>query len=297
MRLLALLLSAVCAAAAYPLDGAEATGIRRLEGYRLAAEGKINRRILLRPGSYLPSAEIKLRLQGANEEFDLGPATPRDPELQAGLEKILAARDPSYSIALLDISYPLEPRFAAVRPEVKRIPGSLGKLLVATGLFDALRLRLPQDVDARRRFLRDTAITADAFVHTDGKTAPFYDSETKTLTNRRIETGDVLSLYEWLDHMLSQSSNAAASLVWKEALLLRRFGAEYPLTAAEQAKFLSDTPKTELRALALETLESPLRAAGIDTSNLRLGTFFTRNASARIPGAASYGSPWERCAG
>ncbi|MBI1353104.1 MAG: hypothetical protein GC160_02075 [Acidobacteria bacterium] len=293
MRLLALVLATACAAAAYPLDGAEATGIRRLVGYKLAAEGKINRTIALKPGCYLSTEDIRLHLHGANDDFDLGPATPRDPELQAGLEKVMAGRDPSYSIALLDISNPLRPRFAAVRPEVKRIPGSLGKLLVATGFFDALRLRFPGDTDARRTFLRDTKITADAFVHTDGKTVPLYDAQTKTLTNRRVETGDVFNLYEWLDHMLSQSSNAAGSEVWKEAILLRKFGADYPLTAAQQEKFLSETPKTELRDMALSTLETPLHDAGIDTDNLRLGTMFTRNGSARIPGTASYGSPWE----
>jgi hypothetical protein len=81
-------------------------------------------------------------------------------------------------------------------------------------------------------------------------------------------------------------------MVWKEALLMRHFGPRYPVRA-EEAAFLSTTPKTELRTMALETLEDPLHDAGINTDNLRLGTFFTGNGSAAIPGTASYASPFE----
>ena len=45
--------------------------------------------------------------------------------------------------------------------------------------------------------------------------------------------------------------------------------------------------------LALAALEEPLAASGIDTSRLRLGTFFTRNASNAIPGSGSYACPNE----
>jgi hypothetical protein len=92
--------------------------------------------------------------------------------------------------------------------------------------------------------------------------------------------------------MLSQSSNAAGSFSWKEALLLRRFGAAYPPPAAEEKAFLASN-KTELAREALETLEEPLRNAGLDTGNLRLGTMFTSGGSSVIPGAKSYGTPKE----
>ena len=93
--------------------------------------------------------------------------------------------------------------------------------------------------------------------------------------------------------MLSQSSNAAGSTVWKQALLIRRFGLAYPPSRAEETAFLKNIPKTELSALALAALEKPLTAAGIDASRLRLGTFFTRNASAAVPGTASCACPGE----
>ncbi|HBY62522.1 MAG TPA: hypothetical protein DEH78_22090 [Solibacterales bacterium] len=275
MKRAALLLLVLPAAlAAYPLDGAERTGIRRLTGYKLFLK--------LPPGAGLTTSEIKLRLRG--QAFDIDAGTAKDAALQSGLERIFAARNPSYSVALLDISDPAKPRYAALRETDKRIPGSVGKLLVATGLFDALRRRFPEDTAARERFLRETVLTADRFVYTDGKTVPTYEVGAARVVNKRVEAGDRYNLYEWLDHMLSQSSNAAGSFVWKEAMLMR---------AGAGAGFLEKTPKTELSRLALETLEDPLRAAGLDTSALRLGTFFTRNASAAIPGTASYANPRE----
>jgi hypothetical protein len=51
--------------------------------------------------------------------------------------------------------------------------------------------------------------------------------------------------------------------------------------------------KAELSRQALETLEQPLREAGIDTGSFRLGTMFTIGGSQVIPGAKSYGTPRE----
>ena len=113
------------------------------------------------------------------------------------------------------------------------------------------------------------------------------------MTNRRIEAGDRFSLWEWADHMLSQSSNAAGSTVWKQAMLIRRFGARYPPSKEDEAAFFKSTPKAELWKLSIDVLEAPLKAAGLDTTRLRLGTFFTRNASSVVPGSASYACPNE----
>lgn len=62
----------------------------------------------------------------------------------------------------------------------------------------------------------------------------------------RATIEDRFNLWEWLDHMLSQSSNAAGSTVWKQAMPIRRFGSAYPPSRAEETAFLKDTPKTEL---------------------------------------------------
>ena len=126
---------------------------------------------------------------------------------------------------MLDISDPAHPRYAAVRETDKLLPGSVGKLCIATGFMGALRKTYP-DPAARENFLRSTIRTADAFVNVDGKTVPFYEEGWRAVVNRRINIGDKFSLWEWLDHMLSMSSNAAglvhletgdlAAALWKQ---------------------------------------------------------------------------------
>jgi hypothetical protein len=276
----------------YPLDGAGSTGIRRLTGYRLVHEGKIKGTVRLPAGALLGSDQILLRLKDSEPKFDIVPSTPHDPYLQAGIERIFGGRDPSYAVALLDISDPRTPRYASLRGDDKKIPGSVGKLCVATGLFGALAAAWPAIAD-RQRVLRDTMVEADSFIFTDGKTVPIYNNGDAAVVNRTVRIGDRFSLWEWLDHMLSQSSNAAGSAVWKQGMMVRRFGAAYPGSTADQAAFIRDTPKPELSKLALSALEEPLTASGIDSSRMRLGTFFTRNASKVIPGAASYACPNE----
>jgi hypothetical protein len=288
----ALLLLTAPSTPTYPLDGAAATGIRRLTGYRLVHEGKVKGIFKLPPGALLRSDQIELRLKQANPGFDVAPGTPHDPYLQAGLERIFGGRDPSYAIAMLDISDPQKPLYASMRGDEKKIPGSVGKLCVATGLFGALAANWPAIPD-RQKVLRDTMVDADSFIFTDGKTVPFYQDGDTAVTNRVLRLGDRFSLWEWADHMLSQSSNSGGSMVWKQVMLIRKFGKSYPRPKAEQDEFFKTTPKPELTKLALAALDEPLAASGIDTSRMRLGTFFTRNASNVVPGAASYACPNE----
>ena len=277
---------------AYPLDGAASTGIRRLTGYELVNEGKIKGAVKLPPGAMLRSDQIVLRLKGANPGFDIASGTSQDPYLKSGLERIFGRRDPSYAVAILDISNPQKPLYAALRGDEKKIPGSVGKLCVATGLFGAVAANWPA-IAERQKVLRDTMVDADSFIFTDGKTVPFYNAGDPAVVNRQLRLGDRFSLYEWTDHMLSQSSNAAGSMMWKQAMLMRKFGKTYPVAKAEQDAFLKNTPRPELGKLALAALDEPLAASGIDTARLRLGTFFTRNGSNAIPGAASYACPNE----
>jgi hypothetical protein len=275
----------------YPLDGYESTGIRRLKAYALIQEGKIPGTFKLQPGALLPSSAIQLRLAGVNETFDLGPDTPLDPELQPALERIVGRRDPSYRAALVDITDPLQPRYAAVKPRQGYIPGSVGKLLVMTGLFNELRRLYPDDVEARAKVLRETRVVADGWVIPNSHAVPIVADDFSSVVHRAIRVGDEFSLWEWVDHMASPSSNAAGSMVWKQALLMREFGSRYPPSAEEEAAFFNDTPKPELTDLAIRVLEEPMVAIGLDTAQLRLRTFFTDGASRIIPGRASYSTP------
>ena len=93
--------------------------------------------------------------------------------------------------------------------------------------------------------------------------------------------------------MLSQSSNAAASFTWKQAMLLWQFGAKYPVETPVADLFFKDTPKKDLSALSLESIETAMKASGLDTSRLRIGTFFTSVAERAVPGTASYACPSE----
>jgi len=164
---------------------------------------------------------------------------------------------------------------------------------VVTGLFDALARAHPGSVEAREKTLREAMVTADRFVVGDNKAIPVYQDGDAAVVHRGPRVGDKFNLWEWADHMMSPSSNAAGSMVWKQVMLLRRFGARYPAGAVEEVAFFRDTPKAELAKLAVAALEEPELAAGLDTGKLRLGTFFTRGGSAVVPGTASYGTPNE----
>ncbi len=280
------------AAYAYPLDGYERTGIARLLAFRLMQEGKLKGNVKLLPGALLPSSEIQLRLKGANDNFDITAQTKPDPYYQAGIERILAGRDPSYSLAFLDITDPRQPRYAAVRPERTLLPGSVGKLLVMGGLFHALARAFPQIAD-RERVLKQTIITADKFIQFDSHPIPIFHEGDKSVLSRIPKIGDRFSLWEWIDHMISPSSNSCAAMVWKHAMLVQRFGKAYPPSAADEEAFFEKTPKPELARLGLAATEEPVVAAGLDVSKLRQGTFFTATGSRIVPGSGSYASPKE----
>jgi len=259
--------------------------------YRLQLEGKIPGRFRLPPGAMLSRDQIKLRMLGVNDSFDIGPNTPTDPQLQEGLERIVGSRHPSYRAAMLDITDPEHPRYAAVRADEGYIPGSVGKLLVLTGLFSQLKKLYPTDTAARAALLRNTVIVADRFVVPNSHQVPVVNEDITGVIHRAIRVGDQFTLWEWVDHMVSPSSNAAGSMVWKQALLMDAFGTAYPPTKEQEDEFFRTTPPAELSERAVRILDEPILALGLDTSRLRQGTFFTRTASRIIPGTGSYATP------
>jgi hypothetical protein len=229
----------------YPLDARDATGIERLEAYRLGAKGlerKGDR--LLPPGAMLPSSEVRLSLVD-RPGFEI-PA--EDPELSARLRRILGADAPAYSLALLDLTDPAQPRYAGVNPDQAQNPGSVGKILVALGLFQALADAHPENLDTRRRVLRETRVTADAFVLSDDHKVPFWKPGDSGIEVRPIAEGDRANLWTWLDWMLSSSSNAAGSQVISQLVLLEKFGREYPVTPRERARSSQRRPSRSSRA-------------------------------------------------
>lgn len=274
---------------AYPLDGYPTTGIRRLEAYRLVQAGELRGR-KLPAGARLREDEIRLHLDGVSESFDITLENPKDAYLQQGLERIFRGRDRHYSIALLDISDPSHPRYAGVREDIAYNPGSVGKIMVLVGLFSELA-RVYPDVSDRIRVLRETQVTADRFILTDEHVVPIVDLENRRLVHRAIRIGDRFSLWEWVDHMVSPSSNAAGSTVWKQVMLLSRFGAAYPVPADQEAAYFGETARQELGREAVRLVNEPVWRLGLDEEAIRQGAFFTREGKRVVPGSGSHATP------
>lgn len=283
-RALALALTVALAAVgahAYPLDGYPATGITRLEAYRLSATSS-GRPDFLTEGEMLPGDRVTLGLTGRKVAL---PAP--DPELSARIRSMLGSDAPGYGVALLDWTDPDRLRYAAVNDERAQNPGSVGKILVMLAWFEALADRFPDDTGARRRLLRDTVIAADAFINTDSHKVPVWEFGQPAVERRPIAIGDRANLWTYLDWMASASSNAAASMLIKHVLLLRNFGAQYPVPPAQANAWLSDTPKAELTRGLADALQGSATRNGLDVTKLRQGSFFTREGKNRVPGTNS----------
>jgi acid stress-induced BolA-like protein IbaG/YrbA len=165
--------------------------------------------------------------------------------------------------------------------------GSVGKLLVALALFQALADTWPDDLERRQQILHDTVITADDFAHSDHHTVRFFDVENRTLVRRTIQDGDQGSLWEYLDWMLSVSSNSAAAMVMREAMLLRHFGTAYPVSEEKIHDFFSETPRGELTGLFQQTFWEPVVSNGLNLDEIRQGSFFTAQGKRNVNGGGN----------
>jgi hypothetical protein len=277
-----------CMTAGYPLYGSEERGILRLQQARLAHEGIIPGRQKL-PGELLPLASVDLRLLQARQ-LEL-PAP--DPGFTAAVRSLLGADTEGISLAILDLSDPGTPRYAGYRDTVMFHPGSIGKLVVAAAMFQALADAWPDNLEKRLGILRDTRVVANELVIGDEHKVRLWDPESQTLTRRPLQTGDSATLWNWLDWMLSASSNAAASVCMQQTLLLAHFGRQYPVTDAAARQFLEATPKKELSRLLLHSLQGTLQRSGIDTAQFSQGSFFTQAGKAQVPGGSSHANSRE----
>ncbi len=284
-----LLLSISIQSAAYPLDAYPATGIRRIEAARLAVLGKMrgSRQPL---GALLPTSLVELRLL---DHPDLVLPKP-DPEFTARVLQLLGNKANRYGVAILDLSDLDHPRFAEHRSDVKQNVGSVGKIAIAVAVFQALADIYPDDIEARKRLLRDAVITADEFIQKDHHVVRLWNPETGSFSIRKLQQGDQGSLWEYLDWTLSASSNAAASMVMKNALLLKHFGRDYPVSNEMADRFFQESSRSQLRKLYEQTFLTPLTRNGLDLRNFRQGSFFTRYGKQRVPsGYNSYGTARE----
>lgn len=277
------------AAEAYPLDGYEETGIRRVEGARLANEG-LAIGGFQPPGALLTTHQVGLRLLD-HRSLELQPP---DPGFASAVEALLGEQAGAYGIAVLDLTNRDQPVYAEHHGDYRQNVGSVGKILGALGLFQALANAWPDDLDRRQAILRDTVITADDFAHSDHHNVRFFDVENRLLTRRKIVDGDQGSLWEYLDWTLSASSNSAASMVMRDAMLLRHFGQAYPVSEPQLLAFFRETPRADLTRLFQLTFWEPVTRNGLDLDEIRQGSFFTRQGKQRVNGGGnSYGTARE----
>ncbi len=271
---------------AYPLDGYEDTGIRRTEGARLANEGVIRDSVRQVPGSLWSTAQVDIRLLD-NKDFQV-PAP--DPALTKQLKKLLAGHLNEYGVVILDLTDMNNPRFAAHRGDYKQNVGSVGKILVALGMFQAMADVWPDD-KKRIEVLKNTLVTADEFSQSDHHTIRVFDLENKKLTRTKMKIGQQGSQYEFLDWMLSVSSNAAAAMNQRQAMLMNQYGQDFQPSETEIKRFFKETPSKEKTALFQKTFWEPVTRNGMDINNFRQGSFFTHGGKQRVNGGGnSYGT-------
>ncbi len=276
------LLCVVLVALLYPIDGYERTGIKRLKRLELIQSGEIKSTTPLPSGALRSWEDIRLNLDALKKD-SLSTFFKEDAQLQKEISALFRGLDKSYSLSVLDISDPAKVRYAHRNETLGYQPGSVGKLAVLVGIFTQLEKIYPDSWDNRMDLLKNKSVKSGVWGLTDEHTVPIYNIEKNTLVKRQVIASDVFTLYEWIDHMLSVSNNGAASIVWREAMLMAAFGPAYPDLTEEQAlAYFKETPKKELTDLGNDVVNLPLRSLGITTDEWRLGSFFTRGANTYV---------------
>ncbi len=268
-------------AQAYPVDGASYSGIRRLDYLERVMAGTIT-------GPRLPSgatlAMDAITLHSGIKALTLSDPALGDKILGQKLAALFPNRDESYSLAVLDIS-PGRPARLALRQADRRFAvGSVGKLAVIAGIFNELHRIFPDAPEKRHDLLKNRMVTAGPWIETDHHDIPIFFPDTGQFVSRPVRQGDRFSLYEWADHMISASANAAASTLWKEGVLMRHFGRLYPPSHEEEDRFFLTTTRQQLSVLAAQVVNEPLVAAGISRQEFHQGSFFTSQGKRMIPG-------------
>ncbi len=150
---------------AYPLDGYDETNIGRLEAASRIQNGQLNG--TKQPdGALLTLDQVDLRLL---DRPDLELPEP-DKKFSEQIRSLLGSNASRYGISVLDLSDPNNIRYAEHNGSQVQNPGSVGKLMVALGIFQALADIYPDDVEARWRVLRETNIVSDEFIISDSHT-------------------------------------------------------------------------------------------------------------------------------
>jgi hypothetical protein len=263
----------------YPVDAWDETRIDRLLAFDLARAGLL-RDGGIRAGALWSKQEVRLRLRG----LDFSMPRP-DPAFGAQIRQLLGGDAGGYGVAVLDLTDAERPRYAEHNGGYVQIPGSVGKIMVALAWFQALADLYPHDLEARNRVLRDTVVTADAFIQNDEHDVPVWHPGDPRVLRRPIQLGDRANLWTWMDWMISASSNAAGSELMAHLVLLKQHGRAYDGSLA-QAQSLGGGSGTLANALMRS-----VRQSGLDPGELYQGSLFTRGGKARLSGGGSTSTP------
>lgn len=291
---------------AYPVDkvSQDRTKIKRLM-WQEDVDAK-KRRGYRYPGAQWSTDRIKLRMDGKGRDFELKQDTPRDERLQKGLEAIMKKnRWKQYYVALLDVTDPANPRYAAVNEMAQQTPGSVAKVLLGAATLNELKKQFPK-VEDREEFMRTHQMVADDWTQPNHHEVPAITIKPDkkgvdptaadykpnySIAIRSVKRGDSYSLWEWMDHTLSPSSNASASMLWREATLMRALGKEYPPKTVD-AELWKKWNREELSVHAFGAVDEPLNEAGLGTDDFYIRLFFTRGANRYVKGGSSRANPF-----
>lgn len=258
--------------AVYPIDGYKRTGIKRLYQLQKFQNDSVpyNR---IPKGAYKKWSEIKLNLTSVKDSLDL--LLIQDKDFAKRINSLFPSGN--YSASVLDMSNPDKLQYAEYRENVGYQPGSVGKIAVLNAVFYQMAKICPDSWEDRVMYLKDIRVSSRYWGTGDHHTVPIYDIEKDKLVKRQVVASDVFSLYEWLDHMVSVSNNGAASVMFREAILMAAFGTDYVNLTEEQAEtYFKETPKSTLTDLAHSVVNDPLRELGISEDEWKLGGMFTR---------------------
>jgi hypothetical protein len=270
-------------ALSYPIDGYSYTNIKRLKYLQLVSDGELKGTKPI-PGAMKSIHDIKLRLTG-ERGADIAEFPKPDAKLQNAINSLFPDLNENYSVSVMDITEGRAIRYASRKENAGYQPGSVGKLAVMLAFFTELEKVYPGSFEDRQNLLCTKKVRAGTWALTDEHTVSVFNTDTRTLTRRTVKASDVFLLYEWLDYMMSVSNNGAATVCWREAILMRVFGPAYPsLSEADAESYFRKTPKSELSDIAVKVVNEPLRALGIGHEEWRLGTLFTRGGKTYIPG-------------
>lgn len=223
--------------------------------------------------------DIELSLMDQKNDLEM-----KEGKLDDLVKSLLSPLEKEYSLSLAQWSDGVL-QTGAMRENRAYQPGSVGKIAVGIAIFHELNEIYNGDWEQIRAVLYTKKVRAGSWALPNHHTVPFYNLKEKKYYKRHVREDDVFSLYEWLDHMFSKSSNAAASVLWREAVIMHLADQQYEcINDDEGEEMIMQADRRIMSDIAIDRVNCPLREIGIGHNEWRLGSFFTGGADRKIQG-------------